>query len=77
MMELLSISVTYHMPQNRVSDAIMHVTLNTMNGVLYLIHLVWPWTWYAMVTYKLGYIEAKRFNHEIVRILDTHLKAIP
>jgi hypothetical protein len=30
-MNLLVISVTYHTPQNRVSDIIMHVTLNTKN----------------------------------------------
>ena len=33
MMKLLIISVTYRMPQNKVSDTIMHVTLNTINGV--------------------------------------------
>ena len=35
MLTLLIMSVTYHMPQNRVSDTIMHVTLNTINGVLH------------------------------------------
>jgi hypothetical protein len=33
MMKFLIISVTKHMLQNRVSDIIMHVTLNTINGV--------------------------------------------
>jgi hypothetical protein len=33
MMKLLIISVTYNMPQNRVSDTITHVTLNDINGV--------------------------------------------
>ena len=42
MLKLLIISVTYHMPQNRVSDTIMHVALNIVNNVLYLIYLVWP-----------------------------------
>ena len=38
MMKLLFISVNWHMPQNRVSDTIMHPTLNyTINNVvLYL-----------------------------------------
>ena len=31
-MKLLAISVTYYMPQNRVSDIITHVTLDTING---------------------------------------------
>ena len=31
-MKLLIINVTQNMPQNRVSDTITHVTLNTMNG---------------------------------------------
>jgi hypothetical protein len=33
MMKLLIVSVHYHTPQNRVSDIIIHVTLNSMNGV--------------------------------------------
>ena len=32
MMKLLIISVTEHAPQNRVSDTIMHMALNTING---------------------------------------------
>ena len=32
MAKLLAISVTYHMPRNRVSDTITHVTLDTING---------------------------------------------
>ena len=32
MARLLIINVTYHTPQNRVSDTILHVTLNTING---------------------------------------------
>ena len=32
-MKLLVISVTEPTPQNRVSDAITHVTLNTISGV--------------------------------------------
>ena len=39
MMKLLIISVTYDTPQNRVCDTIMHVILNTINGVL-LLYLV-------------------------------------
>ena len=35
MLKLLIIGVTYHMPQNKVSDTIMHVALNTINGVLH------------------------------------------
>jgi hypothetical protein len=31
MMKLLIINVTEYMPQNRVSDTIMHVTLKIMN----------------------------------------------
>jgi hypothetical protein len=34
MMKLLVISVTYHKPQIRLSDTSMHMTLNTMNGVV-------------------------------------------
>jgi hypothetical protein len=33
MMKLLNLSVTQHTPQNRISDTIMYVTLNTINGV--------------------------------------------
>ena len=33
-MKILIISVTYHTPQNRVSDTSMHVTLNTINNVV-------------------------------------------
>ena len=33
-MKFLFISATQHTPQNRVSDTIMHVTLNTINGVI-------------------------------------------
>jgi hypothetical protein len=33
MVSLLVGSVTYHMPQNRVSDIIMHVTLNIVSSV--------------------------------------------
>ena len=31
MVKLLIIGVTKHTPQNRVSDTILHVTLNTLN----------------------------------------------
>jgi hypothetical protein len=34
MMGLLSISVTWYTPHSRVSDPIMHMTQNTINGVL-------------------------------------------
>jgi hypothetical protein len=34
MLKLLVISVTYHTPQNRVSDAIAHVTRITISGVV-------------------------------------------
>jgi hypothetical protein len=34
MVKLLNIIVTFHTPQNKVSDSITHVTLNTMNGVV-------------------------------------------
>ena len=34
MVKLLIISVTSHTPQNGVSDTIMHVTLNAINGVV-------------------------------------------
>ena len=34
MMKLLFTSVTRHMPQNRVSNTIMHVTLNIINNVV-------------------------------------------
>ena len=34
MVKLLIISVTLHMPRNRVSDSITHVTLNALNGVV-------------------------------------------
>jgi hypothetical protein len=33
MVKLLLISVTYEIPQNKVSDSITHVTLNTINDV--------------------------------------------
>ena len=33
MMKLFIVSVTHHTRQNRVSDTIMHVTFNTINGV--------------------------------------------
>ena len=33
MVKLLIIDLTKHMPQNRDSDIITQVTLNTMNGV--------------------------------------------
>ena len=33
MVKLLVISVTYDIPQHRVSNTITHVTLNTINGV--------------------------------------------
>ena len=33
MVKLLIINVTQHTPQNRVTDTIMHVILNTINGV--------------------------------------------
>ena len=36
MVKLLIINVTSHTPQNRVSDTIMHVTLNTIHGVVYI-----------------------------------------
>ena len=39
MMKLLIIGVTYNTPQNRVSDTIMHVTLNEV-GVHHLWYLV-------------------------------------
>ena len=34
MVKLLTISVTLHMPQNRLSGAITYVTLCTINGVV-------------------------------------------
>ena len=34
MMQLLTGSVTKHMPQNMVNDTITHVTLDTINGVV-------------------------------------------
>ncbi len=34
MMKLLVISVTEHIPQNKVIHTITHMTLNTINGVL-------------------------------------------
>jgi hypothetical protein len=34
MVKLLIISVTYNMPQNRISGTIIQVTLNTINGVI-------------------------------------------
>ena len=34
MMKLLISIVTYYTPQNRVSDTITHVILNTINGVV-------------------------------------------
>ena len=33
MLKLLIISVTWHTPQNKVSDTITHVTLNTIKDV--------------------------------------------
>jgi hypothetical protein len=33
MVKLLVINITYHMPQNRVSNTITHVIGNTINGV--------------------------------------------
>ena len=33
MTKLLVINVTLHMPQNMTSDAITHVTINTINGL--------------------------------------------
>ena len=40
MVKLLIINVTYHfMPQNRVSDPITHVTIDTTNGVVHSIEL--------------------------------------
>ena len=45
-MSELALNVTYHLPQSRVSNALTHVRLNTINGVLglwvshYLSHLV-------------------------------------
>ena len=33
-MKLLIISVTWDTPQNRVSDTITHVALNTINGIV-------------------------------------------
>jgi ABC-type nickel/cobalt efflux system permease component RcnA len=35
MMKLLITSVTRYIPQNRVSNTIMHVTLSIINGVLH------------------------------------------
>lgn len=35
-MALLIMSVTNHKPQNRVSNAFVHVTLNSINGVSWL-----------------------------------------
>ena len=35
MVKLLISGVTYHTPQNNVSDTITHVTLNTINGVVF------------------------------------------
>ena len=37
MTKFLIISVNQHMPQNRVSDTFMHVTLNAINGVILMI----------------------------------------
>jgi hypothetical protein len=34
MVQLLIFNVTYHTPQNRVSDIITHVTLNTISNAL-------------------------------------------
>ena len=34
MVKLLSISVTWHKSQNKVSDTITHVTLNSVNNVV-------------------------------------------
>ena len=34
MMKLLIISATYHTPLKRLNDTILHVTLNTINGVV-------------------------------------------
>lgn len=33
-MKLIIITITYHTPQNRASDIIMHVTLNIINGLV-------------------------------------------
>lgn len=40
MLKLLIISVTNHMPQNRVSDIVMHVILNIINNVVDMIGLL-------------------------------------
>ena len=50
MVKLLINSVTYHMPQNRVSEIIMHVALNTINNVLNsLIQLACVTIWSSVV----------------------------
>ena len=37
MVKLLVISVTYHMPRNRVNDIITHATLNIINNAFFLL----------------------------------------
>jgi hypothetical protein len=49
MMKLLINTATYHMPQNRVSDIIVHVTLNTRNNVHLSRLLLWSTT---LLTYR-------------------------
>ena len=47
MVKLLIINVTYHTPQNRVSDNITHVTLNIINGAIHWFfpqQLIWTST---------------------------------
>ena len=42
MVDLLAIGVTYHTPQNRVSETITHVILYAMNGVLSVLANCFP-----------------------------------
>ena len=58
-MKLLIITVTYHTPQIRVNDIVMHVTLNTINDALHLL-------WYYRVT---PYMRLKACDHCILRSL--------
>ena len=62
MLKLLVISVTYHMPQNRVSNILTHVTLNTMNGVVYFNYN----TYNEASTWQLGGVIFTLFTRRIV-----------
>ena len=63
LVKLLVISVTYNTPQNRVSDTITHVTLNTIDDSVPLSHAN---------TISQNKIKTKDPSHEQSKVFNSH-----